>query len=145
MIRMKGSKLSEEQQRDLFLQAYHEENTLMFCEVPVFNRSIDVVKFNPVTGEITAIEFKLNDWKRVIRQVLTVGISFDYLEICIPKPKLEQTSNLIISACRDEGIGLYFWDMESLEFVKIIEPVKSLKIWGIQKSLIIQYVGRLAS
>lgn len=140
---MNDIRRSEEEQRKLFISLFYSTDERLFCEVPVFSRSIDVVKYNMKTGLITAIEFKIDNWKRAIKQALSVGISFDYLEICIPKPKLFKTQENIMRECQQQGIGLYFFDTETLKFHKVIEPIKVQNIWETQKSQVIKYVGGL--
>ena len=133
----------EEQQRNLFISSYKNNDEKLFCEVPVFCRSIDVVKYNSKTGLITAIEFKCNDWKRAVNQALSVSICFDYLEICVQKPKTSRTQHYMIDECRQKGVGLYFYDETQKLFDKVLEPLKVQEIWEIQKSNIVNYVGGL--
>jgi len=140
---MNDSIASEERQRQVFLSSFNSDVEKLFCEVPVFCRSIDVVKYNLKTGNITAIEFKLRDWKRAINQALCVSICFDYLEICVPKPKKDRTQEYIISECGNKGIGLYFYDEYNVAFEKVLEPVRVQDIWETQKSSVVEYVGRL--
>lgn len=131
---------SEEGLRKNFLESFNEKNYKLICEVPVFCRSIDVVKYNTVSQEVSAIEFKLADWKRAIKQALKVGICFDYLEICIPKPKTAKAMDTIVSSCSDLGIGLYLYDYENGLFEYILRPKHTENIWAIQKKSVINYV-----
>jgi len=135
--------LSEEQQRQEFVLSFDSKDEKLFCEVPVFCRSIDLVKYNLITGNITAIEFKRKDWKRAINQALCVSICFDYLEICVPKPKTEKTKEKMITECSRQGIGLYFYDEYHYIFTKVLEPAKVNDIWEVQKTSVIEYVGGL--
>lgn len=137
------SMISEEQQRQVFVSSFFSASEKLFCEVPVFCRSIDLVKYNLVTGCITAIEFKRRDWKRAVNQALSVSICFDYLEICVPKPKNNKTQEYIIAECNSKGIGLYFYDECRMGFDKVLEPVKAQGIWEIQKTSVVKYVGGL--
>lgn len=132
---------SELKQRELFLSLFKSDEERLYCEVPVFCRSVDVVKYNCKTGTVTAIEFKLNDWKRAIGQALSVSICFDYLEICVPKPKMENTQNNIITKCEQTGIGLYFFDESQRAFNKIVEPLEVKEVWEMQRSSVVNYVG----
>ena len=131
----------EEQLREMFVSSFNNVDERLFCEVPVFSRSIDVVKYNSKTGLITAIEFKRNDWKRAINQALSVSICFDYLEICVPKPKTNRTQNYMIEVCGRKGVGLYFYDEVENTFDEVLEPLRVQDIWKIQKSIVIEYVG----
>lgn len=54
----------------------------IYIEVPVFSRSVDLVEFDSHSRKITAVEFKISDWKRAIRQLSDISICFDYLILC---------------------------------------------------------------
>lgn len=138
---MSSTLKGEEKQRQMFISAFNSDDEKLFCEVPVFCRSIDVVKYNLRSGIITAIEFKCKDWKRAINQALSVSICFDYLEICVPRPKTDKTQKYMIDECRRKGIGIYFYDEIKMTFDKIVEPLKVQEIWKIQKSSVVDYLG----
>lgn len=131
---------SEDGLRKIFLKSFNEKDQKLICEVPVFCRSIDVVKYNSFSNEVSAIEFKLSDWKRAIKQALRVGLCFDYLEICIPKPKTEKATKTIVSSCAELGIGLYFYDYKNNLFEYTLQPKRIESIWAIQKASVINYV-----
>jgi len=137
---MNKSLITEDEQRSLFINHFKNSSTNLYCEVPVFCRSVDLVKYNSCNHTISAIEFKLTDWKRVINQVLNVSISFDFLEICISEPKTAKSKNLIIKKCEDLGLGLYFFNHENVSFVYSVLPKKVEKSWGIQKEQILKYI-----
>ena len=139
------SEFIEEELRDSFC-AYRErlQQGIVACkEVPVFTRSVDLVEYNIITQKITAIEFKINDWKRALNQLKNVEICFDYLVLCIPKPKTPKCTINIIDVCNSLGIGLYFWDKESNSFFHECIEKKSSEIWNIQKKHIIDYVAKV--
>ena len=52
------NKISEEEQRQLFISLWHDHNVQLVCEVPVFCRSVDLVKYNQKERAVTAVEFK---------------------------------------------------------------------------------------
>ncbi len=131
---------SEEEQRTLFIKQYCKEKTLLYCEVPVFCRSVDLVKYNSIDETISAIEFKTNNWRRAIDQVLRVSMSFDFLEICVLDPKTEKSRNSIIETCTQLGIGLYLFNQEYIIFNYIVTPEKVQKIWEIQKNQVLDYL-----
>ena len=93
----------EEKQRELFLNSHNKIDEKLFCEIPVFCRSVDVVLYDKKNNTITAIEFKLNDWKRAVRQALSVAICFDYIEICVPLPKTEKGEKNILNEFKKHG------------------------------------------
>lgn len=131
---------SEEMLRNYFLEDFKEANQRLICEVPVFCRSIDVVKYNSVSHEVSAIEFKLANWRRAINQALRVGLCFDFLEICIPKPKTEKAINTIVHTCSEQGIGLYFYNYGTNTFEYTLQPKHIENIWAIQKASVINYI-----
>lgn len=133
--------LNEEELRNLFMKSFSDKDEELFCEVPVFCRSIDIVKYSTKSKKITAIEFKLNDWKKAIRQALNVGICFDYLEICIPKPKTLKAVGTIVETCKELGIGTYFYEINNTTFEHVLLPQPVNCVWDIQKSIVIQYIG----
>ena len=117
-----------------------ETNISVYPEVPVFCRSVDLVLHDERLKKLTAIEFKLHDWKKAIIQAQTVGICFDYLSICLPKPK---TSNAVVNvteACISSKVGLIFYDMISERFETVVRGPMASTVWKTQKEKIINYL-----
>lgn len=132
---------SEAELRELYLCNTHSRDDIEpFIEVPVFCRSVDLVIQNKISSELSAIEFKLHDWKRAIQQVLDVRLCFDYLYICLPKPKTEPLINYIYNSCKLRKIGLIFFDVKANSFVTELEAPKMLDIWDKEKNRIISYL-----
>ncbi len=131
---------SEEQQRDLFAQQHNERTESLYFEVPVFSRSVDMVINNTSDCTITAVEFKIGDWKRALEQALCVAMCFDYLEICVVKPKRRSTSEFLISSCFEVGVGVYFFDPEQVTFEHSLYPQKLSKIWQVQRENVLKYI-----
>ncbi len=109
-------------------------------EVPLFAKSVDLVRIDKNTTQITAIEFKTTKWRKAIMQVLGSGIVFDYLEICVLRPATEKCQQLIISECKRNGIGLYFLDNQTKLISHDVEPTNRDGIWEIQRNQIIEYL-----
>ena len=110
---MMENKISEEEQRRLFINHWHDKDVQLVCEVPVFCRSVDLVKYNQKARAVTAVEFKTHNWKRALEQVISTSVSFDYLEICVQKPKTTKAQEKIIRAeaakvFAEEGIEVSF-------------------------------------
>ena len=137
---MNKEKITEEDLRNYFLEYSDNSEELFYSEIPVFSRSVDVVKYNKNTNDITAIELKLHDWKKVIKQVLTVNIAFDFLQICMLEPKSKKKQDSIIEECSKHGIGVYFFNYKEKKINKIISSRKIYDIWDIQKSEVIKYL-----
>lgn len=133
--------ISEEEQRELFLKSWKEDVQLI-CEVPVFCRSVDLVKYNKDENTVTAIEFKTKNWKRAIEQVMSTAISFDYVEICIRKPKTQKAQENVLQHCSIMGVGVYFFDIDTMGFEHSILPQKVEKIWKVQKTQVIEFIEK---
>lgn len=134
--------ISEEEQRQCFIEQWDNPTVVLACEVPVFCRSVDLVTYDKKQKILTSIEFKTRNWKRAIEQVLSTAISFDYLEICIRKPRTEISQQKVIRCCADIGIGLYFFDTETKVFEHSLMPQKAHKIWNVQKRQVIEFVEK---
>lgn len=132
--------ISEEEQRALFIKQCSIPEKKMVCEVPVFCRSVDLVEYDKINNMITSIEFKTNNWRRAIEQVLSTSISFDYAEICVRRPKKSESIGRIVEECASHGIGVYFFDVENREFEHSLEPKKIGRTWIVQKMQVIDYL-----
>ena len=132
--------ITEEEQRKSFISNWDENDTKLICEVPVFCRSVDLVKYNRVQNTVSAIEFKTKNWKRAVEQVMSTAISFDYVEICIRKPKTKKAQDSIIECCINMGVGVYFFDSDELKFEHVVLPQKVEKMWSVQKSQVIDFI-----
>lgn len=134
------NKISEEEQRQLFIKGWTDENVQLVCEVPVFSRSVDLVKYDYKEHEITAVEFKTHNWKKALEQVISTAVSFDYLEICVQKPKTLKVQDKIVGVCRELGVGLYFMANEHGRFEHVLQPQRVGKMWKVQKTQVIQFI-----
>lgn len=137
---MNNNELSEEELRKLFISVWDDTSKNLICEVPVFCRSIDLVVYDEINSMVSAIEFKKHNWKRAVEQLLSISIAFDYLEICVIKPKMQKTLDSIIKYCSNIGIGIYFFDIERAVFEHINFPIRTSRIWEIQKKQVIDYI-----
>ena len=131
----------EEQLREKYCQyrSKHGKKNI-FKEVPVFSRSVDLVEYDDHSRKITAIEFKINDWKRAINQLISVSPCFDYLVLCLPKPKTEKCLDNIKIKCIEKGIGLITWESDSDTFTHECEARSVDSIWNAQKRCVINYI-----
>lgn len=129
--------ISEAEQREIFTKNVDVINGNFYCEVPVFCRSVDLVIHEVDTNAITAVEFKLSDWKRAVRQALNVAICFDYIEICVPFPQTEKGQEVILKYCDELGIGVYFFDVETKQISHPLPPQQIQKVWEVQRRQVI--------
>lgn len=114
----------------------------LFKEVPVYSRSVDLVEYNTSTNELFAVEFKINNWRRALSQLNGVAMCFDYLVLCIPKPKTERCTLTIKETCMQIGVGLYLWDNVTNSFIHECDERNMHDIWGIQKKQIVEYLKK---
>ena len=121
---------SEAELRSRFIKNIGNRDDIdVYIEVPVFCRSVDLV-----------IEFKLHDWKRAIQQAQSVGLCFDYLYICLPKPKTNSSASKISDTCISNGVGLIFYDTELNEFFIEVEASKTADVWEKERCRIVNYL-----
>ena len=138
---MKIFDFSEAELRELFVsQASLDEDIDVFIEVPAFCRSVDLVIEDKKNSKISAVEFKLHDWKRALQQVQTVGICFDYLYICLPKPKTNDSIVKISEACDAVGVGLIFYEVENKMFILQIAAENTFEVWERERHRIVEYL-----
>lgn len=112
------------------------------CEVPVLLKFVDLVVYDGRT--ITAMEFKLDDWRKAIKQVTAYSASFDKLAICIMRPVTQKTISDVTNVCANKGIGLYFTYFEEegkLFCEQIIESKPVERIWRFQRDSVIKQIG----
>ena len=131
---------SEQDQRQLFINLFDQNGSTLHCEIPVFCRSVDLVELNGTKQTISAIEFKKTNWKKAIEQVKEVSTSFDYLSICVLKPKTEKSKNLIVNVCDSDGIGLIFFNKEKGTFENAVTSKRVHRTWEVQKQNVIKYL-----
>ncbi len=138
---MSINNISEEELRHIFVENYSRQLDIkIYLEVPVFSRSVDLVMQNNTDATISAVEFKIHDWKRAILQAQSVSICFDYLYICIPKPKTSKGYQSVRSTCEANGIGLYVFDSDKKTFEKSIDSPKTEAVWSAQKRRVLGYL-----
>lgn len=136
---MRKYSYSEADLRDRYIGFLKNESDIQpYTEVPVFCRSVDLVLQDNKEESLTAIEFKLHDWKRAIYQVQGVGLCFDFLCICLPKPKTVIGEQNIINACKNSGIGLIFYNDLSDEFETMLYGIRVPSVWKAQRDMIIE-------
>lgn len=136
---MKTNLMTESEMVDEFLLQL-SATALFVREVPVFAKSVDLVKIENYT--ISAIEFKTTKWRKAELQVLGSAIVFDYLEICVLKPATEACRGTIINECTLQGIGLYFLDKATKKLEHVVKPKHREGVWEIQRKQIINYLER---
>ncbi len=118
------SNYSEKQMVLDYCKILEKENVSFAVEVPFYNRSIDLVYIDK-KGNLCALEFKLNDWKKAISQAKDCSSGAQKVYVCIPKKKysmeLEEQAEKV-------GCGLIIFDVESKNKV-VLKESKNHSIW----------------
>ena len=72
--------------------------------------------------------------------MISTAVSFDYLEICIQKPKTQKGQENVIRTCKELGVGIYFMESERLQFEHVLLPQREKKMWEVQKTQVIRFI-----
>jgi len=95
------------------------------CEVPLLGRSIDLAYI--LEDNLFAIEFKLKDWRRAIRQARDYKLGVDFAYICMPEREI---STIMQKAIEEAEVGLIFYrETGKWPFKEIIKAPKSKEVW----------------
>lgn len=75
----------------------------MTAEIPVGMRSVDLFCIERHTGTTLAIEAKLRDWRRALRQAEAYKFAADVVYLALPEQVI---SDPCVRACTVAGIGI---------------------------------------
>ena len=81
-----------------------------------------------------------DSWKRALKQLSEISLCFDYLILCVPKPKTEKCIENIKKSCVEKGIGLIVWDRNDDNFMRVCDPIEACDIWKEPKRQILKYL-----
>lgn len=93
---------------------------MVFEEVGLFNRSIDMVLLNK--SKLITVEFKINNWRQAVRQIRGHLIAADFAYLCMPKRRIPEQ---LLSLLTINGIGLFLYDFHSERLTENIRPKRS--------------------
>lgn len=93
---------------------------MVFEEVGLFNRSIDMVLLNK--SNLVTIEFKINNWRQAVKQIKGHLIAADFAYLCMPERRV---SEQLLALLTTHGIGLWLYDFGSERLVEKIKPKRS--------------------
>ena len=108
----------------------------VFEEVGFYNRCIDMVLLS--SGRVTTVEFKINDWKKALKQISDHQVVADYSYLCMPKRKV---ADELLSALQDKGIGLWLYDNDNDALDEILLPREAPYTWEFYKSSFIEMLA----
>jgi hypothetical protein len=122
---------------------FKDKGYLVAKEVPFLQRSIDLVYKNE-ENDLVAIEFKLHDWKRAMKQAKTHFYGTKKVYVCLPKPKRNISDNLL-NLLENIPLGLMIYDLNEEEPIKVFQEVKDTNINWIagQKCLKDAFLNRI--
>ena len=88
----------------------------------------DIVAFKNKT--VTAVELKLNDWKKAIVQAKNYQLGTNYVYLAFPLMKSYNVLRKAEVIFEKEGIGLLTVNEETCEVCKIIDAMQSRRTMG---------------
>ena len=90
------------------------------------------------SGRVTTVEFKINDWKKALKQISDHQVVADYSYLCMPKRKV---ADELLSALQDKGIGLWLYDNDNDALDEILLPREAPYTWEFYKSSFIEMLA----
>lgn len=113
----------EERLRKPVHKFLESENYTVFDEVRLFSRRIDIIAKR--RSNLVAVELKVRDWRKAIRQAcLNLRVS-DFSFIALPELALSRASEIVRSEAHHWGIGLLSVNGTAR---KIVKPVHSMRM-----------------
>lgn len=109
-----------------FCQIIKNKGISFAVEVPYMNRSIDLVLVEG--GKTKAIEFKLSNWKKAIKQAKIHLSGADEVYICLPYRQYSNRIDDIMPMLEEYGCGLYLLDSEN-DRIEIVHSAKNHWHW----------------
>ena len=88
----------------------------------------DIVAFKE--GKVTAVELKLNDWKKAIVQAKNYQLGTDFVYLAFPLMKSFNVLRKAEVTLKKEGIGLLTVNEETCKVSKIIDASQSRRTMG---------------
>ncbi|MFA5771120.1 MAG: hypothetical protein WC974_00080 [Thermoplasmata archaeon] len=88
---------------DVVKHSFVKNRFIVYTEVPMLSKKIDVVCINPNTNDVYAIEAKMHKWRRALQQALTYRLCSDFSYIAIPEENSDKVDTDLLSKY---GIGL---------------------------------------
>ena len=88
----------------------------------------DIVAFKNKT--VTAVELKLNDWKKAVVQAKNYQLGTNYVYLAFPLMKSYNVLRKAEVILKKEGIGLLTVNEETCEVCKIIDAMQSRRTMG---------------
>jgi len=120
-------------------------SSVVYTEVPIFSRCADAVAVKD--EDVRAIEFKLRDWRRAVRQAKRHLVAVDYTYVCMPRPKTNRCLEAIVKECKSASVGLMFVVVDADEpgVEEILPAERSTIVWEPEKHAVRSFLYRTRS
>jgi hypothetical protein len=105
-------------------------------EVPFMSKRIDLVGVSPRTGQVIAVEAKVQDWRRGLQQALTYRLCSDEAFLAISTQYLQRVDRLVLAKY---GIGLIAVDgVARVEMPARTSSVRYLAYLDLMRKLVLR-------
>lgn len=128
--------ITEKEQVEIGERWFKSQGYVTHKEVPVFSSSLDLLISKGET--LHGIEFKLNNWEKVIHQAEKHSIALDYVSVFLNKPKRQETLDRIKIECNSKGLGLFL--LEDNQNVIVASQPRHNEIWLIENEKVKEYL-----
>ncbi|MCK5030044.1 MAG: hypothetical protein KAR64_01115 [Thermoplasmatales archaeon] len=112
----------------LVVDYFKKQGYVVKREVRIGFCRADIVAFKDNT--VTAVELKLNDWKKAIVQAKNYQLGTNYVYLAFPLMKSYNVLRKAEVKLEKEGIGLLTVNEETCEVCKIIDAIQSRRTMG---------------
>lgn len=127
--------MTEEDMQHSALDRMMGFGVVVSAEIPSFGCSVDMVYLHGPL--VMAVEFKLHEWRRALRQAYRSNQWADYVYVCRPPFRISPE-------CRETflkyGVGLSFYRPEGWPFEVVIEGEHELDPWKPARRRIVDFV-----
>ena len=106
------------------IEYYQKKNYMVELELPLHHNRIDMLAFNG--DETIAIELKLKNWPRALRQATYYQLGADYSYIAMPFHQATELYKRKYHLEKD-GVGLFGILIDKSEVRELVKPKKSMR------------------
>ena len=115
----------------------------VYAGVPCLSRCIDLLIVRRDQESIIAVELKLSNWRRALRQAEDHLLATNFSYVCMPK-------RVVSSACKEEfekkGVGLWLFDRgKEMTLTEAIPAKESKAIWTVARGWLMASVAKRMS
>ena len=107
------------------IQYFKKMNYSIELEIPIHRNRIDLIAYNQ--DKLIAVELKLLNWKRALRQATYYQLGADFVFLAVPLFRVYSILRKAEHYLKKDGIGLLVITEKNCEVRKIIEAKPSKK------------------